>query len=241
MKLEPFRLLGARARGSSRPGKAGRLRTAFSDAVARLGLNDRDFSPRAKAKLLDLIADVERMRAEADRLGARVQELESLADSDPLADTLNRRAFLRELSKMLAFAERHGGPVSVLYIDLDGFKAINDAYGHRAGDAALVHVAGLLRAHLRETDAVGRLGGDEFAAALARADRDQALAKAEDLRTLILECPAIFENTLLPLDASIGVYEANPGDDAETALKAADLAMYACKKAAQGRLGRSRR
>jgi diguanylate cyclase (GGDEF)-like protein len=225
LKLASFRLLGARAR---------------RDAVAALGLNNRDVSPRAKAKLLDLLADVERMRGEAERLTAQVRELEEIADTDPLTSVPNRRAFLRELSKLLAFASRHGGPVSVLYIDLDGFKAINDAHGHRAGDAMIEHVAQILMANLRETDSVGRLGGDEFAVALARADGVQAETKAEDLSRRIAEGELVFEGVRLSVEASIGVYEAGAKDTAESAIRAADAAMYERKKAAPGRLAARR-
>jgi diguanylate cyclase (GGDEF)-like protein len=219
LKIAPFHLLAPRP---------------LRDAVARLGLTSRDLSPRAKVRLLDLLADVDRLREETEQLISRVAELEELADSDPLADLPNRRAFMRELGKLLAFAKRHGGPVSVLYVDLDGFKAINDSYGHRAGDAAIVQVAGILKANLRETDSVGRLGGDEFAVALARADLAQAALKADDLKERIDGAVIEFEGARMRLGASIGVYEAGPGDSADDAVMAADAAMYARKKAALG-------
>jgi diguanylate cyclase (GGDEF)-like protein len=219
LKLDPFRGGGA----GKRPA-----------APNPLGLADGEMSPRAKAKLLDLLADLERMRGEADALGARLKELEALADRDPLADVLNRRAFVRELSRMLAFAERHGGPVSLLYVDLDGFKALNDRHGHRAGDAAIVAVSRILTESLRETDSVGRVGGDEFAAVLYRADAAQAKAKADRLRAAILAEKIVVDGATLPLDASIGVYETHPGDTAEAALEAADAAMYEVKRAARG-------
>jgi diguanylate cyclase (GGDEF)-like protein len=222
LKLAPFRLLAPRP---------------LRDAVARLGLTGRDLSPRAKARLLDLLNDLDRMREQTDRLVARVSELEELADCDPLADVPNRRAFVRELSKLLAFANRHGGPVSVLYIDLDGFKAINDSHGHRAGDAVIMHIAGILKANLRETDSVGRLGGDEFAVALARADRTQAMVKAEDLTARVAAATIEFEGVRLGVGASIGVYEAGQGDTADSAIRAADAAMYARKKAALAAAG----
>jgi diguanylate cyclase (GGDEF)-like protein len=218
LKLDAFRLGGAGPRRR---------------AAELLGLSDGEMSPRAKAKLLDLLADLERMRGEADALGARLKELESLADRDPLADLLNRRAFVREVSRMLAFSARHGGPVSLLYIDLDGFKALNDRYGHRAGDEAIVAVSRLLVSSVRATDCVGRVGGDEFAAVLARADEAQARAKAQKLHARILEEKLVVDGATLALDASIGVYEARPGDTAEAALEAADAAMYEVKRAAR--------
>lgn len=198
-----------------------------------LGLTEGDMSPRAKAKLLDLLADLERMRGEADALSGRLRELEALADRDPLADVLNRRAFVRELSRMLAFSARHGGPVSVLYVDLDGFKALNDRYGHRAGDAAIVAVSAILSQSLRATDCVGRVGGDEFAAALPHADAAQARTKAEQLHRRILGERIEVDGAFIALDASIGVYEVRPGETAEAALEAADAAMYEVKRASR--------
>jgi diguanylate cyclase (GGDEF)-like protein len=205
------------------------------DAASSLGFAATDLSPRGRAKLLELLVDVERMRSEADRLGARIRELEALADTDPLSGAPNRRAFMRELAKMIAFADRHGGPVSVIYVDLNGFKAVNDRYGHRAGDAAIAHVAALIGAKLRGTDSFGRLGGDEFAVALMRADKAQATAKAEDVRRRLRGSPAEFEGDRLTLDASVGVYEVAPGDTAEEAVEAADAAMYQGKKTASRR------
>jgi diguanylate cyclase (GGDEF)-like protein len=228
MKIAPFRLPALR----SSPRRRGR------DAVASLGVNDDEISPRARAKLVELIDDLERMRAEAERLAERVVELEALADTDPLANVMNRRAFMRELTKTLAFAARHGGPVSVLYIDLVGFKAINDVHGHRAGDAAIVYVAELLETHVRVTDAVGRIGGDEFALVLARAGEGQAQGKAAELREALSAAPLVYDGATLALDMSIGVYEARDGDTADGALAAADEAMYADKSAGREETGR---
>ena len=219
MKIAPFRLLTGRA--ASRP----------RDEASELGLNDGELSPRAKAKLTELLADLDRMRGEAERLSGRVRELEALADTDPLASLLNRRAFMRELTKALAFAERHGGPVSVIYLDLVGFKLINDTYGHRVGDAAIVHVGAFLARHVRTTDTVGRIGGDEFAIVLPRADGDQALAKAADLRTGLIAEPIAIDGARVCLDVSAGVHEALGRDTAESALRAADEAMYQDKRA----------
>ena len=114
-----------------------------------------------------LTAENRRLREELARAARRVEDLEALADQDSLTSVLNRRAFLREVSKALALAVRHDAPSALIFFDLNGFKAINDNYGHAAGDAALNHVSSLLMAHVRETDSVGRLGGDEFGVVLS--------------------------------------------------------------------------
>ena len=87
----------------------------------------------------------------------------------------NRRSFVRELSRMLSYAQRYGGEISVLYFDVNDMKSINDTYGHAAGDAAIGHVANLLAASIRESDVVGRLGGDEFGIILANAPESEAI------------------------------------------------------------------
>ena len=89
-------------------------------------------------------------------------ELEARADIDPLLDILNRRGFERELKRALAYVKRYGTQAALMFIDLDGFKAVNDRHGHGAGDALLKAVARELIGHVRASDVVGRLGGDEF-------------------------------------------------------------------------------
>jgi diguanylate cyclase (GGDEF)-like protein len=123
---------------------------------------------------------------------------------------------------------------------MDGFKAINDQYGHAVGDAALAHVAKILLVQVRDSDIVGRIGGDEFAVVLANAAPDEARRKAEWLAAIITATPFNFEGVTHPLSASVGVH-AFAGDDAraedaETLLARADEAMYAAKHAAKMRI-----
>ncbi|MEE8145917.1 MAG: diguanylate cyclase, partial [Kiloniellales bacterium] len=90
------------------------------------------------------MAEVQRLRDELERAKKRLNQLEALADRDALTPVLNRRAFVRELSRMMAFTVRYKTPSSVLYFDVNGMKQINDSLGHAAGDAALNHLAGVL-------------------------------------------------------------------------------------------------
>ena len=110
-----------------------------------------------------LLAEIERLKADLLRAERRIAELETHADIDPLLDILNRRGFERELKRSLAYMERYGTVAALVYIDLDGFKAVNDRHGHGTGDALLKRVAGELTGHVRSSDLVARLGGDEFA------------------------------------------------------------------------------
>ncbi len=97
--------------------------------------------------------------------------MEKTADQDQLLPLLNRRAFVRELTRYIAFTGRYNTPASLIYFDLNHFKQINDTHGHAGGDAALEHFAETLLSHVRDSDCVGRLGGDEFGVLLTHADQ----------------------------------------------------------------------
>lgn len=175
--------------------------------------------------------EAEGLREEVERLRRRLAEVELLADRDALTPVLNRRAFTRELSRTLAFCARYEAPASLVFFDLDGFKAVNDGFGHAAGDAALQAVAATLVDHVRESDVIGRLGGDEFAVILAQAERAAAEAKALDLQQRIESEPAVFDGRAIPLRISFGVRAFEPGLTAAQALAEADAAMFLRKGA----------
>ena len=178
-----------------------------------------------------LAAEVAYLREEVARLTARLADAESLADTDVLAPVLNRRAFLRELSRIISFVGRYESSASLLYFDLDGFKSVNDRFGHPAGDAALRTVAGRLLAHVRESDIVGRLGGDEFAVILVQATGAVAKVKAETLMEVLSDAPVAFDGAEFTVSATCGVCELTPELTAEQALSRADAAMYLRKPA----------
>ena len=202
-----------------------------ADSTAFLGLDDTDLTPPVLAALTTLLTEIEELRVEVGRLKSRLNEAEDLADTDPLTPLLNRRAFLRELHRVATFAQRYGSPASLIYFDLDGFKAVNDRFGHAAGDIALKAVAQRLSAQVRESDIIGRLGGDEFGVILVQADLSAALAKAEALATGVEAEPISCGEWLAPLKISFGVRQIDAGVSAEQILADADQAMYAGKRA----------
>ncbi|HYF22844.1 MAG TPA: GGDEF domain-containing protein [Caulobacteraceae bacterium] len=175
-------------------------------------------------------AEAARLRAEVAALKAEVERLKALADHDTLTPVLNRRAFVRELSRAMASSRRYGTPAALLYLDLDGFKGVNDGFGHAAGDMALKRVAELLVANLREEDVVGRMGGDEFAVLLQRADLDAARAKAQALATLLEGDLFEWEGERVRLGGSFGVRAFAGQPDAEAWLAEADAAMFVRKR-----------
>jgi diguanylate cyclase (GGDEF)-like protein len=200
------------------------------DEVSFLGLGPDDLSPAVQAALTGLLTEVDELRKEVGRLKSRLMEAEDLADRDGLTPILNRRAFMRELHRVLTFSQRYGGPASLVYFDLDGFKAVNDRFGHAAGDVALQTVAERLKANVRESDVVARIGGDEFGVILVQADLSAALAKAASLAAQIEGEPVVCGEWLAPLKVTYGVRQIEPGVSAEQALAEADAQMYARKR-----------
>ena len=117
----------------------------------------------------------------------------------------------------------------MIYLDLNGLKQLNDGKGHAAGDAAILKVAKILAANVRESDIVGRLGGDEFGIMLSHADENAARGKLELLVKTIADDPLDWEGEETRLDVAFGVHTIRGGGDAGAALEAADKAMYANK------------
>ena len=190
----------------------------------------RALVPDVRAALDALSEELVAARMDLAWARARIAELEALADRDPLTGLLNRRGFSRELRRAAALVSRHETPIAVLYLDLDGFKTLNDALGHDFGDAALVHVARTLEANLREADVVGRLGGDEFGVVLMHATEAAARAKAEGLSALLELAWFSHHGRRARIGGSFGVRAMTPGLSPERALAEADSAMYARKR-----------
>ena len=176
-----------------------------------------------------LRAECEALTAEVARLQQRLAEVELLADRDPLTPVLNRRAFMRELQRTIAFCRRYDTPASLVFFDLDRFKNVNDSFGHAAGDAVLATVARILTDNVRESDVVGRLGGDEFAVILDRADLGSGRTKASALVELVQAQTVFHEATPIPVRISAGVSAYDGKGDAAQWLAQADAAMFVRK------------
>jgi diguanylate cyclase (GGDEF)-like protein len=163
-------------------------------------------------------------------------ELRYLADHDPLTGLLDRRRFRAELDQYVSFTARYGGQGAVMIVDVDGLKAVNDAYGHHAGDNLIRQVAGTLRERVRATDLVARLSGDEFAILMPQTDTAGALQLGEDLRAQVAEsarpAPGAQGATI-----SVGIAMFGGGrGGAEAVLVAADQAMYRAKEGGRNRI-----
>lgn len=156
--------------------------------------------------------------------------LEKEALTDPLTQVFNRRAAERIGRGILDHAKRHGTPASILLIDLDYFKKVNDFFGHPAGDQTLRQFANLVQNQLRDSDVLARYGGEEFIAVLPDGGRENAYAVAERIRSTVDRHDFSFEGTVIPLSVSIG-FASFPEDEAEwsSLLAKADERLYEAK------------
>ena len=210
--------------------KAAEAVAPVSATASVLGIPEGEFTPRVRDAIMTLMGEVDNLRKELQSTRERLEEVERTADQDQLLPLLNRRAFVRELTRYIAFANRYGTPATLIYFDLNGFKQVNDTYGHAAGDTVLQHFAETLLHQTRESDVVGRLGGDEFGVLLSHANLDQGLKKAEQLAEILKAHPTNWNGTAIPTNFSHGAFELKPGDTADMAIARADEAMYAHKK-----------
>lgn len=201
-----------------------------SDVSSVLGIPEAEFTPRVRDAIMTLMAEVDRLRSELDQAKDRLDAVQAMADQDSLLPLLNRRAFVREMSRIISFGDRYDLSASLIYFDLDGFKDVNDTHGHAAGDAVLRHVAQILVDNVRESDVVGRLGGDEFGVILAKADRTSAEKKANALSLELSNRPCEWNGGHLKMSVAFGVHVFQKGENPDLAMADADRAMYAAKK-----------
>ena len=174
-------------------------------------------------------AEIFRDQSPALETQIRLQELEKLSLVDALTELPNRRYLEITLQSRLSEQDRYGWTCAALFMDLDGFKSINDAYGHAMGDEVLKVTAKTLAASVRSFDLVGRWGGEEFVAVLTRVQRHDAQVVAERCRELLAQSSVRTTEKPIPITISIGGTLSQPGDTLETIIARADEMMYHCK------------
>jgi diguanylate cyclase (GGDEF)-like protein len=212
----------------------GRLMGAFRIACrARHAFEPEDFH------MLERCADLTAVAVENQRLLLRTRRL---SETDGLTGVINHRHFVELLRQEVERSRRSGRPLSLVMIDIDDFKSINDTHGHPAGDAVLRHVAQVLAGLLRRTDVVARYGGEEFVAMLPEAGPEPAASTAETMRAEV-ERRACTSDTLertLAVRISLGV--ASLPDDAGSVaelIAAADRGLYRAKREGKNRVCRA--
>ncbi|MBK1990040.1 diguanylate cyclase [Sphaerospermopsis aphanizomenoides BCCUSP55] len=166
-----------------------------------------------------------------------VKKLEKLANTDPLTEVWNRRYLITVAEQEIKRSQRYNLPFSVLLIDIDYFKKINDNYGHSIGDEIIIFMTKTVIAHLRTVDCFGRFGGEEFVALLPETDIQKAIIVAERIRVNIENQYIDVENKKVSITVSIGVSSYNLGDETiDTIIQRADQALYQAKNQGRNRV-----
>jgi len=205
-------------RAGTKPDQAGRVKQGKARAKSPL--------PAAPA---DPKSTIRWLRSQLAKAQARIDELEASADQDFLLDIPNRRGFVRELNRAIAYIRRYHASGALIVLDVDRLKPINDAYGHAAGDELLRAIVAVLLRHVRSSDVIGRLGGDEFGLLLWNLSEIDARAKAASLEEAVDGLSFTFRGRAISAGASAGVAILGVHAEAGKALEAADSAMYVRK------------
>lgn len=181
----------------------------------------------------ELVSENKSLSTEIALLRLRIIELERAADTDPLVPVYNRRAFMREVARAQNVMARYNMLSSIVFFDLNGFKSINDRFGHGIGDELLKKTGDVMLNGVRDCDMVARLGGDEFGILLFKTSPEVARAKASTLACRIAEERVELPTGNVELTAAWGVAPCEASDTPEQVLARADRAMYMAKKGAQ--------
>jgi diguanylate cyclase (GGDEF)-like protein len=182
-----------------------------------------------------LQAELTEAKAELHDHAKRIEVHMAEARTDALVGVGNRRAFDEELARRYAAWQRQGTTLSLLIIDVDRFKRLNDTHGHQAGDEVLRGIGRVLAANVRDMDFAARYGGEEFAFILPGTGLEDAKSAAERIRTAIAAATCPFEGKTLAVTVSLGVAELRPGDTVASLLQHADSALYAAKSNGRNR------
>ena len=183
------------------------------------------------ARIRELRRELDGLRRENRILKISVTELERVAERDTLTPLYNRRFFITALHQRIARVARDNVSATLVYVDVNQLKAINDEYGHAAGDFALIEIASRLAGAIRGSDIAARIGGDEFGLLLDHMTAGDAKCQVARFAKLLSEVPTEFEGRFIPLSACFGIATL-AGDMSETdVLAAADRDMYRAKAA----------
>lgn len=195
------------------------------------GRSGAEFDGESWALIEEMLAFAAEAEQQIGQQKKRIHHLESLSITDELTGLANLRGFRRLLKKAIASARRHQEYGVIGYIDLDGFKAVNDTFGHAAGDAILCQVAEILKSKIRVSDLAARIGGDEFAIVLDRAGWGRGARRLVDIQSAINAMSVEIGGAGAAVQASMGLAPFGPSTNINEVLGHADEAMFADKRA----------
>ncbi|GBE44530.1 MAG TPA: PleD family two-component system response regulator [Rhizobiales bacterium] len=203
-----------------------------------MGVNDYLVRPIEKNEMMARVRTQIKRKRYTDQLRNRLEESVEMAITDSLTGLYNRHYMERHLTTLVKEAVQRGKPLSMLIVDIDYFKAVNDTHGHQAGDAVLKDFANRLRENIRGIDLACRLGGEEFVVMMPETDLGKAYVAGERLRQRIASVPfQVSPNTELTITASVGIATLDGADDTpEGLLKRADEALYSAKRDGRNRV-----
>ncbi|MBN8628989.1 MAG: GGDEF domain-containing protein, partial [Planctomycetes bacterium] len=191
-----------------------------------------DCSRDELARIISLLARLAAARADSNVAQAGAKRWARLAETDPLTNLMNRRAFMNAAADAMRYYQRYNRAIATLVVDIDHFKRINDEHGHAAGDGVIRRVSELIAQTLRETDKVARFGGEEFVVLLREVSEPEAQELAERIRLVIANSQIPFDGKELSVTVSIGCAATTAQDrDVEELIERADRALYAAKAA----------
>ena len=184
-----------------------------------------------EARLAQLNNQIHDMESEGEQLRERLQEKHEQAVRDPLTGLHNRLAYDERVVQEFARWKRYGQAMVLMMIDVDHFKRVNDEYGHKAGDKALVLIADQLKSKLRESDFLARYGGEEFVVLMPETELKPAMVAAEKLRTAVEQSQFHYQGAQVSITVSAGLAQLREDDTTEKLFQRADQAMYRAKSA----------
>jgi len=205
------------------------LAVTFGDMLDRLQQSQTELERRVEQRTNELSLANQQLKVEMNQREKIAQLLEETARTDFLTKLINRRAMHRLLHNEMARVERTGGVFSLVLVDIDHFKDINDQFGHGIGDDVLIALSRAFENSVREQDTVSRWGGEEFLMLLPNTAQADAVEQAERLRQMLDSDAMQIERYRHRVTASFGVCEFGAGDDLEFLLKQADVALYQAK------------
>ena len=210
--------------------------TEAREKAFQAGANDFVTKNCDRVELLARLRAHRKLALTIRELEASQKELREQANTDVLTNLANRRFFTHIANKELSLMRRQKEYFTILMMDIDHFKVVNDTYGHAAGDYILTQVAHILSKGVREEDTVARIGGEEFVVSSPYTNRLAAIVLAERLRKSIEKLDIQFEGNYIPITISIGIaLQPNDGDELETILAAADERLYIAKQTGRNR------
>ncbi|MFA7268873.1 MAG: diguanylate cyclase [Sterolibacterium sp.] len=213
--------------------------TQLSDVLAEVMQETRTIqtnAQRSRDELREMRRRVEETEKEVDRLQGELAQASDMVRQDPLTGALNRKGMNEALEREVARVKRHQSILCLAMLDIDNFKKLNDTYGHHVGDAALVHLANVIRETLRPQDTLARFGGEEFIILLPETPLEEGVTAITRLQRELTRKFFMNKNEKLLITFSAGVAEMGGDEQVTLALKRADNAMYLAKRAGKNRV-----